>query len=212
MATVNDIIELAMDSVADSSFEDRCVGFLNQGIQHIASLVRLPDLLVSDAALIVPANTSQVNLPEDYWDHLYMVHDDSGRRVDVFRDSFFTFLRKFPKGKAGTSIIACAPVGRVLHTYYTCQTDKTLKLFYGRRPTVLEESDDVVEIPEPFASTLLEAYVCMECFRRIEDGVEGRKTNTDHWNRTYLQGIAELISFLGIDDAEPEYVADEDWI
>ena len=86
----------------------------------------------------------------------------------------------------------------------------TLHLTYQGNPPAIEpgtEIDDI--IPAPFGSDLVEYYLCRECFSRIEDGIEGRKVNTDYYNGQFLQSFAALEAHIGTRDSEPQTIMDE---
>lgn len=211
MAKVRDIISLAMDSVQDSSFESRMLGLAGRAVGFVAGMVRLPALTVVDSPLVVAAGAKTASMPDDYNRDLLLAYQD-GRRLNLFPESFITFRRLRPNylTATGSQVTDLAVQGKTLYLYPAPTPGATLHLTYQGNPPAIEpgtEIDDI--IPAPFGSDLVEYYLCRECFSRIEDGIEGRKVNTDYYNGQFLQSFAALEAHIGTRDSEPQTIMDE---
>lgn len=210
MATISEIIELAMDTVQDDSFEDRAVMFANKAIQTVAATLKLPALTRVDVVVELDADSFSVQMPDDFSRNLFMAYHSDGTRLDLFGESFIMFRRKHNYLSAtGTRANVVAINGNTLFVCPKVSTAQTLYLSYQAKPTTLGEDDTITEIPEPFASELIEAFICKECFMRLEDGIEDRKTNTEYYERRWRLALAELNVFIGADDGEPQTIFDE---
>ncbi len=209
---VSKIIELAQDTVQDDSFANRMLGFVNRAIGNTAVKVALPALTRIDVAFPVSALTASLVLPEDYSRGLFMAFDADGRRLNVFPGSFMEFRRKHPDylTATGTAVRAVAVLNNKLFVYPQPTQEQTVYLSYQAKPPVLSLTGKIEDvIPDPYGDEIVESFICAECFTRIEDGIEGRKTNTEYYQSRYQIALAELEAFIGTRDSEPQTILDE---
>jgi hypothetical protein len=82
----------------------------------------------------------------------------------------------------------------------------TLTVHYYEAPDDLDDdTDEPTWVPEHLHRKLYVAYVCKEIFNKIEDGVEGRKINTEYYMSEFASGLLALEEAIGVDKDPDHY-------
>ena len=186
---------------------DRVRTYLNDGLSEISSRLFLPDLETSDQ-VTTSADGSYVDLPTDFQKKLFRAWSDTRSiQVTVF-SSVALLYRNLPRPDLGGSVMGMAVRGKRL--YYARRGAETITIHYYRQPTALVALGDTPDcLPDDLARKLLESYACMQMFSRIEDGIEGRKVNTEWHEAKFEQAMAALTLFLGPPAFEPREFVDD---
>ena len=206
------------DIIQDSEYSDEYItDLINEAVSVVARGVEvpgelgftapLPDLY-TESDLVLDSSTRYVSMPSGFQRGLVNVYSSSGIGKVPIMSSFRKFIAKFPVLKTGSSIEACVLHGSNL--FYHPATDETVAVSYYAAPTELVDFDDEPTcIPGHLHRRLIVSYACKEIFNRIEDGMEGAKVNTEHYNADFFEAVMALDRFIG-DDGIPQYIADED--
>lgn len=217
MATTEAIIARVVEIIQDGSFdEDAILEMINEGRVTIAAEAE-PGLpyLRADATVTTTSAASSVALPTNYHRGLFWVGSASqkrriGTRIGDYHN-LMTFMERFPMMDAAGQIEAVCVDGTNL--LYQGRANDTLTLKYFKVPEEIDIADietaTPAELPVWAQKPLLVAYCCREIYSIIEDGIEGPKTNTDHWEAMFSRAQMKLQKF--IDESkprEPKYVRD----
>ena len=90
----------------------------------------------------------------------------------------------------------------------------TLLISYMAEPTIFSSEADLGDsidyLPPRIGENAIVAYAAKEIYSIIEDGVDGKKTNTEKWESAYALELSKISSRFGIEakEAPPEQVED----
>lgn len=217
MTAAEIIAQVAADVQGASGITDAgTLAFLNTGLGEIAGdeLIELPACRTS-ATVAATASANYVAMPTNYQKGLFWVGSASQRiRIGERRGDYtniMTFLEKYPvQDNVGQITDVCVDGANLL---YQGQATDTLTLRYYKKPATILIANITTsspsEIPDHLHQLLLVSYCNMRWYERIEDGIEGKKVNTDHWFGMYQSGLKSLIEFCNRNKPrEPKYVKD----
>ena len=208
--TVAEIIALVKDAIEDESFDDdKILGYVNKGVGRVAAALPLP-LLTYESVVTCKANTRRVALPDTYYSNLFHAYNvTKSSSVRIVRP-FSTFLSRFP-GLTIDGDVSCACVhGRELHYQGAPSSDQVLRVYYTARPEPLSSSDNVECIDEVYQADLLVSYAAAECYKLIENGIEGTKVNYNKWMADYTLALNEYSLSIGPAEDNPDFIPDGD--
>lgn len=192
------MIERVKRVVQDDLYDDDAITeLLNAGMMDCAAKVLLPELEHAEDVTTV-VSSSFLAFPTDYHRGLFAAKDSNGRDAAVYR-TFASMLRIWGRsGETGGSVGAVAPASGGRMTYVPIPADpQTLTIYYYRKPTAMVADDDEPDgLPEDAHKALVH-YACKEIFAEMEDGIEGKKVNTNHHESKYLEMLAELDRAVG---------------
>jgi hypothetical protein len=203
--TFKELIDFVAEIIQDPSFTDEDIGkYLNRGVGRVCSGILLPgthaispplpDLFTTDTIETVP-DAGVANLPDDYDRGLTMVLDDDSNVIPIAR-SMRVFMQKYPVLQNG-NIHNCVAVGKRLMYRDVPTTAKTLTVHYYKKPSKMEEDDDIPDgLPEALHYNLLVPFASKEIFNLIEDGISGPKVNTEKWTDLFHAAVNELGVFV----------------
>lgn len=203
--------------VQDNSFEEADIhALINEAVFRVAQGVQVPGELHITGPLPelyktrwiwVYQTARSIDLPADYQRGLFNVYSSTGiGHVPMLR-SFQKFISRYPVLETGDSLDACVVHGKTL--FYHPAAIKTITFSYYKEPDLLEDEEDSPDcIPGHLQRRLIVGYVCREIFNQIEDGIEGQKVNTNHYDGDFFEGVIELDRYLG-DDGMPMFVNDD---
>lgn len=228
MANLTELIYRVSLIVQDSSFGDLAIkSFLNEGVQKIAGGVLLPDgrttpplpELKSSAQVETSTSAAYIPLPSEsgntYHRGLFFVSsEDNDREVKIF-DSWIKFLTRYRfidsavENIAG-DVMSCCVRGSRLYYQRVPSTAETLNLHFYRRPVDMSAMNDQPDgIPLHLHYDLLASYAARELYDLIEDGVDGKKTNTNRHENRFTAACYELLRFVGPEDGRALTFEDE---
>ena len=191
---------------------------LGRGLFAAAGATRLPDL-ATRARIVLGPGQADAPLPAD------VLHGPvnafllpAGGRVRLAPD-LAALRRLWPGESPGRPRFAAAAGGR-LHVRPVPREGAVLEIDYHRLPQPLIGAADKPEgLPAYLAGPMLVAYACRELFERLEEGIDGQKTQSQAFGRRYDALLAELVGLCGPQQTEPVEVASsrdpygfgEDW-
>jgi hypothetical protein len=191
------------------------LALLNAGLGEIAGdeLIELPACRTS-ATVAATAAANYVALPTNYQKGLYWVGSANQRiRIGTRRGDYtniLTYLEKYPVQDVVGQITDVCVEG--VNLLYQGQDTDTLTLRYYKKvaPLVIGTlTASPSEIPDHLHNLLLVSYCNKRWYSIIEDGLEGKKVNTDHWEAMYQMGKRDLINFCNQNKPrEAKYVKD----
>lgn len=162
----------------------------------------LPDLYTTDT--VTTETTGILTLPSDYQRNLVMVVDSNGVSIPIMPSSR-KFIKKYPEASAG-SVFVCSVMGnRLLYRDIPVVASTLTVHYYSTQDTLTLDTDEPTWLPLHLHRKLLVGYVCREIFNKIEDGVEGRKVNTEYYTGELLSGLTALEEIIGVDKDPDHY-------
>jgi hypothetical protein len=208
--------------VNDSRFTTSATiqGYMNQGVKTIAGGVRyvaglpptppLPDLLTT-SSITYTSGASYASLPSNFQRKIVLAVDSDGDRVPV-EESWKAFLKVDPGlDDTGGEIRLVCQRGSKLYCHPKATSGESLTLHYHRFPTDMSAGTDTPDgIPNHLHEQAMEAWAAKEIFTVIEDSVDQQGTNTAKWTEKFNQAMLDLFTFIGPEDEEPVYIADEE--
>ena len=193
---LSDLIDEVVDIVQDPKLgEPRAKRLLNEAYQAClyATSDPLPGLEVVAGEIKTVLDKAFAPLPDDFLRDLETVYvQDQDQKVTVL-GSVQLLQSKYPGLAKTGNIEHVAVAAGSLYYQGIPSTRYTLSLNYFRKPTLLaRDMDEPSMLPEHLHRRLLVNYACKELFARIEDGMDGRKTNTAYHAAEYKLAFAEL--------------------
>ncbi|WP_289020402.1 hypothetical protein [Desulfobacter postgatei] len=196
--------------IQDSSYDSELTARINEAVTAVAygdflpgrveRTSPLPDLYATDT-VTATISSSKVALPENFQRNCFLVLNSDGEEIKLM-SGFNAFQRTYPKQVSG-GIYRCCVNGSYLH--YRDLADATLTVHYYKSPTDLSVSAPTLTcIPAHLHRKLIVSHVCKSIFDEIEDGIEGQKVNTNHYEGVYLAGLLELQEWIG-EEKEAEF-------
>lgn len=222
MATLSSLILAIQGVIQDESYTD-LADRINEAVNNIAAGVRmpnmdisppLPDLFVTGAVPTV-SESPFLNLPSDYQRNLFYVVDSLGNRISPCDGgnyySFTLFLNHCTKqdlSEPGPVRIVCVKGSRLYYQGIPASPENITVMYYRKPVDMLNGSDKPDGIPEHLQTSLIKHYVCKEIFGEgLEDGAEAKGVGTKYHTAKFFEAMTNLIDYIGITDAEPEFYA-----
>ena len=216
MKSAETLIGLVQEIVKDGSFGPSFIlSKLNDGLFDVCDLTNPPSLVKHQEELEVAADEKYVAVPSDFFgSRLFGLYNQTDRiecKV-VYRLADFVHLSRL---YADIKEIKAACVkGRTIHLAGIPDHDTMLLISYMSEPAIfLSEADtgeDIDYLPQRIGENAIVAYAAKEIYAIIEDGVDGKKTNTEKWEAAYALELSKISSRFGIEvkEAPPEQVED----
>lgn len=185
--------------IQDASWDDDDIlGFLNDGVNELAEELLLRDLFTNDT-VTTSTSSGSVSLPSDFHKKLVKVFSSSQEQELTIVESFTEFMEEYGYSMiddedSGDVQLVC-PMGSSLYYQPIPSSADTLTLYYYRTPTQMSADSDTPDgIPCYYKSPVLVPYVCAKVFEQLEDGIEGRKVNTEYFTTKFERAKSKLIS------------------
>lgn len=213
MPTTQELIATVQRKVMDASYTPELIlSFLNKGLQAIAGWkntnparglhgeILLPSLEVT-ATVGTEAALAEVDLPEDFGKNLYYVLQDGNPPPVITILSGLGQLLALNNGtlaNSGTDVQYVTINGNSLVYQPIPNEPVTLELFYYKRPPTLtlEDPEGVTNtpssLPDHLQEDLLANYAAMEIYGEIEDGLDGRKVQTEFYAGRFHAAMMDL--------------------
>ena len=216
MKSAESLIGLVQEIVKDGSFGPSFIlSKLNDGLFDICDLTNPPSLVKHQEELEVAIDEKYVAVPSDFFGSrlfgLYNQTDGIECKV-VYRLADFVYLsRKYADIR---DVRAACVKGRTIHLAGIPDHDTMLLISYMAEPTVFSSETDLGDtidyLPPRIGENAIVAYAAKEIYAIIEDGVDGKKTNTEKWESAYALELSKINSRFGIEvkEAPPEQVED----
>ena len=204
MATMSEIISVVQDNVKDSDVAtaSAIITLTNRCIAEIASRYTLPSLAAS--ASVTSTETYKVALPANFGKRLYHCFNTTQSSECAIYDSYYDFVVKHPvpTSTAAQPVTVVVPYSGYLY-YQGIPTDaETLTLYYYRVPTATGTTTGTYEtvvpdgIPGAINDMVLTNYVSWKLFSKIEQGLEGNKSDTMYYRQLYNEGLTYLFDHM----------------
>lgn len=212
-STSHSLADEVMAAVQDASFTyPEILELFNDCLLAAAGKFLIPDL-ESWVDLDTDPNRDHVRLPADYHRNLRYAHSTTHNREVKIYGSRSQLYRWFAMLDQTGRVLGIAPTGRNLYYQRIPSSVETFRINYYRLPAPLQARMDKPDcLPWHLAKPLLKSYALKELYDLIEDGQEGKKTNTQRWEKKYNTAMADLDEFIGPEERPPEEIQTEiDW-
>lgn len=176
----------------------------------------LPNLFSTDT-VDTATDAAYVSLPDTFQRSLEMVADENGYQIFPPRggdyESFGLFMRQITEkdlSETGDVVIACAN-GNNLFYQAIPSSAETLTLHFYRLPVDMSDDTDTVDgIPDRFAKDLIAHRVLADIYGGdLEDGDNSMQKGFKYHESKFYQKMVELIMFIGISNAKPQYIGSD---
>jgi len=215
MPTLSNIRTEVITTLQDSSITDDSIDLLiNEAICLIADTVLLPELESSGS--VDSGSVSYVQIPTEwaYSRNLYGCY--SSDRIVPIRNSMSAVWWDFPRIEFGTDIGNIEVVvlkGSRIYYYPIPKVPTSIFCKFYKSPDTLVNDDDVPNcIPTSLHRPLLVGYALWKLFALIEDGVEGRKVNSDYYKGEFYEALDMIDNFIDNGQSRPEPDRRSSWI
>lgn len=200
----------------DSVTETKVASLINAGVVFCASKVRLPEF-ESSGTFDTVTDGHSVDIPVGWNYHrgLYAAAVPSGSPIKVV-SSIGIIKDKYPEIDVellnGPIEFLMIRAGRLL--YFPVPTEAvTVYCKFYEKPTLLTKSKDIPSyLPDHLQETLLESYALWKLYAKIEDGNEGRKTNTLYYKKEFKEAFDELDDDIDEGQSTPTPLRENSWI
>ncbi len=200
-----------VEAVQDESFsEEFILGAMNKCLGELASVYTLPDLITSET-VTCPGGGISVPMPTTYLKNLHFAANiTKSCRVSIL-DALTTFLDRFPFQDEEPPVDTVCVQGATLYFQGVPTEAETLRLYFVRKPVLMEEDEDEPDgLPGFLHEDLLVNYACAECFNLIEEGIDGAKIQFNKYISLYQQAQIKLEQFLGTPPEAPDFVPESE--
>lgn len=209
---LSELVTQIQDAVKDSAYTSAIItALINEASQAVALGVLIPGRYertpplpaLYTTGVVATAATGISTLPVAFQRDVVMVVDTSSEEIAIYA-SARKFIKDHPEVTAG-SVYACAVMGnRLIYRDVPATSVNLTAHFYTAPTTLTADADEPTWIPLHLHRKLLVGYACKEIFNKIEDGVEGRKINTEYYTGEFASGLVALEEAIGV-DKDPDY-------
>ena len=180
----------------DSTYDVYITEYVNDVCNELCGEILFSELESSDT-VTTSVGYDYVSLPADYHRGLYAVYENSAKqRIPVLSHNVLFERFGYAPDTAG-DISAVAVAGKKLYYRYIPTSASVLALKYYRTPEVLSDDTDVLDFltsdEEPAGKWAVIHGVCKKIFDQIEDGIDGRKANTQLHEARYENEKLKLL-------------------
>jgi hypothetical protein len=199
--TANSLIEQVRFHVNTPAItDDEILLFLNQAVGVITDELLLPGLDDGSSTLVALSGADQVALPDDYHKGLYLAVAMTvlgPRRLDIYleKKSLDTAFGGSLQDDQGEISGVAAHAGVLLYRLVPYD-DIDIQISYYRNPIPMTNADPASALDGfPGNTTYQNAVVnfaCMKVFSRIEQGLEGSKSDTNRYRKEFDRDMDEL--------------------
>lgn len=183
--------------IQDESYSrEKLVQFLNQGLMFIANTLRPQSL----TRIFIPFQTIEGDeptpLPEDLlFPHILSVFDDADD--PVFLTTHLTDVDHISRSRRRAMVLGMDGA----YLFPVEDRGMLMRLTYVSKPRVVEEDDDDTTaldfLPEPLGRQAIVAYVCREIYNEIEDGIDGKKVNSEGYHAEFIRALSGIQDIIG---------------
>ena len=215
MQSATTLIGRVQELIKDGSFGPSFIlEKLNDGLAEVVQMTSPPDLVELDVELDIFANEKTVSMPVNFYGprilKLWNQTDDAPCLV-VYR---FVDFAHISLRHPGAAVRAACLKGRTLHLAGVPTVSTTLLATYLREPEILASTEDTGEtvtyLPFRLGEQAIVNYAAWRIYEHIEDGVDGKRVNTQHFRADFLDATAKIMDYFGMEamEKEPELVPD----
>jgi len=199
METAAEINAEVARRVQDSAFIlDDTVRYINKGLKEIAGTLLLPKLLTTETTVDTVVDTAYADLPDNFMQNLHYCYSNNYNRKIRIYDSLELLYSSFTTLDLGGRVVGVARRGERLYYQRIPASAETLRIHYYKYPTEITASTGEPDcLPEFLVRPLLVNYVCKEIFSMREDGLSGRKVDTEYYEGLYMRAMGDLNRYIG---------------
>ncbi|WP_300163418.1 hypothetical protein [Solidesulfovibrio sp.] len=192
-ALVAEVAEIVGDPAVG---EQEIVRALGRGLLAAAAAARLPDL-AAEARLPFGPGQEQAALPADLQHGPVDAFLLPGRGRIRMLSNPAALRRAARLPGRGPARLAAAGGGR-LHVWPVPRAAVEVAVSYFRLPDPLAGwADKPACLPPHLAGRLLVSFACREVFERLEEGADGRKSQTTAYGARWQAALDELVGLCG---------------
>jgi len=190
MSTGSELADIVLDIIQDPSYtSDDAIALFNQCAVQMAGRVLFPSLEISDVVTAKVGEVS-VSLPDDFQRNLFSCTDElSYGKIEILNSKALMERRGIPD--TGTNIKAVVAAKPLLLFAPSPLKDIDLTLGYHRKPDEINADDEVTFLPDGFGDLLVN-FACWKLYAKIEQGLEGAKTDTNYYRGLFNEQFEEL--------------------
>ena len=215
MQSATTLIGRVQDLIKDGSFGPSfIIEKLNDGLAEVVQMTTPPDLVALDVELDLAPGDKTIAVPDDFYGprilKLYNRTDDQPCAI-VYRFVDFAHIsRRF----SGMGVRAACLKGKTLHVSGVPAVATTLEMSYLREPTIFVDQNDkgteITYLPFRLGEQAIVTYAAWQIFDIIEDGIDGRKVNTEKAHAKFLDVVSKIMNHFGMEarESQPETVQD----
>jgi hypothetical protein len=182
------------DAVQDSSYDsDAILAKLNQARLEIANKFCCAELMDEDTITFTSAD-GYAELPSDYHHDVFWAWNNTADAKVVFyvNRPMIRHLHRAHLTSTGDVRDLCLQGSRI-YGYPLVESDQTLAVNFYKQPAAFTADGDGPDwIPEHLHEPVLVNWCVVEFFKRIEDGEDGTKANTQFYNAELQVGLRDL--------------------
>ena len=215
MQSATILIGRVQELIKDGSFGPSFIlEKLNDGLAEVVQMTSPPDLVELDVELDVYAGEKTVSMPDNFYGprilRLYNATDGVPCMI-VYR---FVDFAHVSLRNPGTAVRAACLKGKTLHLAGVPAASTTLEVTYLREPEIFsgttDSGADITYLPFRLGEQAIVSYAAWRIYQHIEDGVDGKKVNTDAFRADFLDATAKILDHFGMEamEKEPELVPD----
>ena len=215
MQSATILIGRVQDLIKDGSFGPSfIIEKLNDGLAEVVQMTTPPDLVELDIEVDLSAGEKFASMPDNFYGPrlLKVYNATKGIPCQVFY-RFSDFVHLSRKYGASDVQVVCLK-GKSLHVAGIPNVFTTLEVTYLREPEILTgESDtgaDITYLPFRLGEQAIVNYAAWRIYEHSEDGVDGKKVNTDKFRANFLDSVAKILDYFGMEarEKEPELAQD----
>lgn len=198
---VANVIASIQRKVKDGSYGDELVlSMINNAILFIVNTIRPQSLVRPMVEITTITGGSPTELPDDMLfpyiiavmdsDSLPMHFSTRMTDLDFLQSTSSPVSRKAALfGYGGIYLFPVEDRGEKIFVTYLVSPEEI--------PTTTSLTDSFSFGPAPFVQDAVIAYVCREIYGEIEDGIDGRKVNTDKYHALLLSNMSAISQAVG---------------
>jgi len=214
MATGSELAEQVLDIVQDPSFdEDMVLVQFNKAAAQISAQVLLPFLEATATVIADPTKTA-VSLPSNFQRNLFKCDDDTEyNEIKVLNSKAQMIDRLGRSFYIQETLVKAVAVVQPDLLYAPSPVALTnLHLSYHRKPELITSDEIEAFLPEGYDDMLLN-FACWRLYAKLEQGLEGAKTDTNYYRGLYVEQLETLrIAYKqGVSMPDPPVSRGERW-
>lgn len=200
----SELISAVIRVVHDTSFnEDEVLilSYLNEAQKEVAGGVQsslgswitppLPELFTIDTVTTDTA-AAYVSMPTNFQRNLQLAVSSDGNEIDI-AESFIDFSRTYPLLDKAGSVSECCEFGGNFYYQGIPSSETDITIHYYRFPVDMTDSTDTPDgIPSHLHRGLLVNHACWKMFELLEDGIEGKRPNTEKYMQLFMSAARTL--------------------
>ncbi len=201
--TVETVIKRVLKKIPRTNIvSDDVLEIINECLVDIASIIDIPQLATTEEATMV-AGENLVTMDSSFHKKLSFAWNKTlNQKIRVYDSKRIIDNKLSTMGTSG-NVIMMAPNFPDIYFQYSPASDQIATIYFHRLPDELEDNSIFpTYIPSNFIHGLFFNYSLERLYSSIEDGFEGEKVNTLHYQDKYDDYIKKYKLFLGPDPDE----------